>query len=63
MLSTIAQVVSIWFLVATAAALSLGALLRAVATTPAPLPMPKRGRRPEDTAARRDVLVGCDSYR
>ena len=46
-LSTIAQVLSIWFLVATAAALSLGAMFRAVATIPAPVLAARRDHQPE----------------
>jgi hypothetical protein len=55
-LSTIAQVVSIWFPVATAAALGLGTTFRAVATIPAPVPITKRARL-SDVKSRQDVCA------
>ena len=59
--STVAQVLVIWFIASTVAAMSLGAVLQAV-SAPTPLPLPERAYRPI-SAPRRDAMVGCGSRR
>jgi len=61
MLSTVAQVLVIWFLVATVAALGLGAILGAI-LPPTPLPVPKRVNR-SGAAPRGRTMAACGSRR
>ena len=64
MLSTIAQVLFIWFGVATVAALSLGAILGSLSAAPMLAPIPIRDRRPGDVAREESGYhVGCGAGR